>query len=648
MKGIQLTLSLGFMALLGSCAIFSEGEGEACQPACSSDLTCVDGLCQPIRCVAQEDCGGDLLCFEGRCVTSCDGLSPCLSRQCADGLCVGTMECRQGDVRSCESACGEGVERCVDYMWTTCSIGGPEPIDRCGDGADNDCDGVAEEGCPACEEGEVKGCESECGVGEQQCEEGVWSTCSVPPPDAAGICPCEEGSFEVCETPCGAGQATCLGGVFGECLYEGERCECESGAVEVCELACGAGQRVCDSGAWSACMGPQPRGEVCFNRIDDDCDQQVDEGCEECTARHLNQNDFFTSLPNSHQEIPLVSSGLKVWLSWYGAAVPRKAYVQGASFENRMTIRTDKLQLSVGSVDDLSALSDGGGVAQLAIDAQDRIVMSFAGANSISSTRTINPPGTIWDARVVGDYNSQQVLYRSDALYLQRILSGQSQLPPPLRLTTRINHLGHDVVRGGGRISVFYQDTTAELDEGRVLTMVQASDNGELLLGERPIVDPVTGEPLYVFDRPTAIFKSNQLLVAYSHRAEGMDYIKTALLSLDGDVLSGPHTIVQSTYSESPGGLDLAVNRDRRALVWYEQTGVMNMTKVKYVGLDEQGLPVTDVKLIARGKLRLFPKVTYLNDLPTIIWSQTDDDPEFGGELYSLRLAQYDHDPGCW
>jgi len=72
------------------------------------------------------------------------------------------------------------------------------------------------------------------------------------------------------------------------------------------------------------------------------------------------------------------------------------------------------------------------------------------------------------------------------------------------------------------------------------------------------------------------------------------------------------------------------------------------MTKVKYVGLDEQGLPVTDVKLIARGKLRLFPKVTYLNDLPTIIWSQTDDDPEFGGELYSLRLAQYDHDPGCW
>lgn len=647
MRGAQVAILLGLTQLLGSCAIFADEDQVECQPACSSGLTCVDGLCQPIRCAAQADCSDDLLCFEGRCVTSCDGLSPCLSRECVDGLCVGTMECSQGDVRSCESACGEGVERCVEYQWTTCSVGNPEPIDRCGDGEDNDCDGVAEEGCPACEEGEQRGCESACGVGEQRCESGAWSPCSVAPPDAAGICPCEEGSFERCETPCGVGQATCVGGVFGACLYEGERCECEPGQVEACELVCGAGQRACEGGVWSECLGPQPREEVCFNRIDDDCDQQVDEGCEECTAAFLNQNDYFTSLPGSYQVVPMVTSGLKVWLSWYGAAVPRKAYVQGASFENRMTVRTDKLQLPVGSVSDLSELAGGGGVAQLAINSNDTIVMSFAGPTEISSTVTIDPPGTVWDAAVVGDYNSQQVLYRTTALYLQRVLLGQSQLPPPLRLTTRINHLGHDVVRGGGRISVFYQDTSAELDEGRVLSMVQASDDGERVLGEGPILDPVTGEPLFVLGPPSVIFKANQLLVAYISRAEGMDYIKTALLSLDGEVLSGPHTIVQSTFSESPGGLELAVNRERRALVWYEQTEEMDMTKVKYVALDEQGLPTTDIKLIARGKLRLYPKVTYLDNLPTITWSQTDEDPEFGGALYTLRLAQYDHDPEC-
>jgi len=30
-----------------------------------------------------------------------------------------------------------------------------------------------------------------------------------------------------------------------------------------------------------------------------------------------------------------------------------------------------------------------------------------------------------------------------------------------------------------------------------------------------------------------------------------------------------------------------------------------------------------------------------------IMWTQSDLDPEFGGDLHSLRLAQFEHDPAC-
>lgn len=649
MKERYASWTIGLIIILNACAFFSSSDLPTCQPACSNDFTCVEGVCQPIRCRDQSDCSSDLLCYEGRCVATCDGASPCPSRACMDGLCVATMECSQGDVRSCESACGEGVERCVEYQWTTCSVGAPEPMDRCGDGQDNDCDGISDEGCPACENEDRKGCESECGIGEQVCQEGIWSPCSIPPPDAAGICPCEEGSFEMCETPCGVGQATCNGGIFGTCLYQGEICECASGLTESCDLACGAGQRICEGGLWSTCQGPMPQDEICFNRIDDDCDQQVDENCEECTARFLNQNDYLANLPGSYQIVPMVASGLKVWLSWYGTAVPRKAYVQGVYYEDRRTMKTNRHQLPIGSVSGLGALEDGGGVAQIAIDANDRMTLSFIGENGISSTANFDPAGTVWDAQVVGDALRQQIIYRTTDLYLQRYERAQASLnPPPLRLSSRINHLGHDLVRGGGRITIVYQDDTADLNEGRVLSMVQASDDGERLLGEGGLIDPVTQTPLFVSDKPSVIFKANQLLVAYVQRAEGMDYIKTVLLSLEGEVLSGPHTLVQSTFSESPSGLDLAVYGEHRALVWYEKTPQEEMTKIKYLALDEQGRALGHVNLITQGRLRLFPQVAYLEGLPMISWVQTDVDPEFGGEFYTLRLAQFDHAPECW
>src|SRR5688572_30475846 len=60
--------------------------------------------------------------------------------------------------------------------------------------------------------------------------------------------------------------------------------QCTPGARRECQTACGStGSQTCDDlHRWPSCTPP---AEVCGNRRDDDCDGQVDEGCQECIPR---------------------------------------------------------------------------------------------------------------------------------------------------------------------------------------------------------------------------------------------------------------------------------------------------------------------------------------------------------------------------
>jgi hypothetical protein len=85
---------------------------------------------------------------------------------------------QQGRERACESACGVGVERCTQGLWSACSAPAPG-VEAC-DGRDNDCDGEVDEGL-------VRACgEASCGgAGVQTCGDGgQWGACSQPSPPA--------------------------------------------------------------------------------------------------------------------------------------------------------------------------------------------------------------------------------------------------------------------------------------------------------------------------------------------------------------------------------------------------------------------------------------------------------------------------------
>jgi len=268
-----------------------------------------DGYCAEV-----DDCNDNVSTVYPGAPETCNGI---------DVDCDGMID---EDFWSVESKLGNpcGVGACAGYY--VCTPDGSdvvcsspyrpgELLEICGDGVDNDCDGVTDEeyemvggqeveAC-VCANGETRPCGTDVGActsGYEVCTNHQWTgecidavmpsteVCNGIDDDCDGVIDNVAGGTSVSTSRC-----ACYGGgtpseeicneIDDDCdgqIDEDMAC-CTTGMTRPCGTdigICKPGIQSCIGGSWGPCEGGvEPKTEICYNSLDDDCDGQIDEDC---------------------------------------------------------------------------------------------------------------------------------------------------------------------------------------------------------------------------------------------------------------------------------------------------------------------------------------------------------------------------------
>ena len=179
-------------------------------------------------------------------------------------------ECTPGSKEPCypgaegtatRGVCKEGIRTCdAEGHWLECQDA-VVPVKELCNGVDDDCNGQIDDG--------FKRAGTKCWSGQGECKSQGTYGCSADGTESTCSAPVIQPRAEVCD-----GKDNDCDGQIDEDDTAGSGAECRTGKVGVCST----GHTKCVGAKQQCVQDKQPSVEIC-NKLDDDCDGQIDDDC---------------------------------------------------------------------------------------------------------------------------------------------------------------------------------------------------------------------------------------------------------------------------------------------------------------------------------------------------------------------------------
>ena len=474
-------------------------------------------------------------------------------------------------------------------------------------------------------------------------------------------CECELGSTVPCETDCGLGTRQCSEAGWSECVPSSGNCAppiegrpCETSQARQCETSCGFGQTSCQNSVWGECIITEPNEESCGNRVDDDCDDVIDEGCtNECPLSPM------LSLPQlgrTSQSVPIHRGAGRgyIWFAWS----PNSSTDEPISFVKLFP------DLPTTTLSERVIRVEGKEIVATAAVNRNELALLIQTANGKLGLQHVQGPllsQLVYEvadleaptpARLIVDNNRRTAIFVENGLKARQFIFGDRiEIGATVTLTEAPPYDKFDVAQNGSSMMIAYSElytdgngsgpslkrTLVDLDDPTNIdtTFISVEGSGVIRISSNPVISSVAGHFLVVYVRHIADIGSQMFSIR---------------LNALGELINGPTLLHQSDPSMRIQTPHLNVySQQSVGLVWVEEN-LMTSTvghNVLMMMLSDSGTVASPVVKVATEMELPEPKIDFVEP-GAFVLSRASVDPEGQAAApYELRAEIFDTSNLC-